>query len=680
MGERTAGRPVASGRVSPERALEFGIALSALSFVLLDSLVNLPTALLALAGNLFYVLRLHALAEALDAAEHRHRRRRRRRAAARRLRERAAGHLGWAALAMFAIVFLWTPPHFWALALMIREHYANANIPMLPVVRGDRETARQIALVHASRSSSPRSCRSPSASSGSSTASARARARRRSSRGCAVQLWRETTRAARGAALPLLDALPGAALRRDGARRGRLMADDAAEQPRRTAAPPARPDARRGRPEPRALAPERALRARADDPLARCSSPAPSPSPRRTSTSSEPPRRSWRESSSPSSSPARESGSRSRTCSTRPASGRRTGRRCLQTTFPPRPRSRSPASSRPATSTSARRTCTSSPTASPRRTSTTARCRTRPRPGRTAGGSSGGSAAALAAGLAEAALGTDTGGSIRIPAACCGIVGFKPSYGLVSTDGVFPLAPSFDHAGPLAADVAGCVAMMAALVPGFAVGAGRARGAPRRRRVVRARPTRSSAPASSRQRPHLPQRQPRRAAPRRGPSSRCSCARSPTSTASSTPSTASSTGRTSARRSSAAWRSPTPRRRHARRSPRAEYRAGDGRGERAVRPRADADPRLRRAERRRRRARRPRALHAPHLPVQRRSAGPRSRCRAGPAEDGLPARSSWSGGPATTRSSSRPGSRSRPPSPGASGAGSAGARRRGAFV
>jgi heme o synthase len=47
---------------------------------------------------------------------------------------------------MFAIVFLWTPPHFWALALMIREHYANASIPMLPVVRGDRATARQIAL------------------------------------------------------------------------------------------------------------------------------------------------------------------------------------------------------------------------------------------------------------------------------------------------------------------------------------------------------------------------------------------------------------------------------------------------------------------------------------------------------------------------------------------------------
>ncbi|HEY4347278.1 MAG TPA: amidase [Gaiellaceae bacterium] len=90
-------------------------------------------------------------------------------------------------------------------------------------------------------------------------------------------------------------------------------------------------------------------------------------------------------------------------------------------------------------------------------------------PGRTSGGSSGGSAAALVAGLADAALGTDTGGSIRIPAACCGIVGFKPSFGLVPADGVFPLAPSYDHVGPMARDVAGCIAQMQALVPGFAV-------------------------------------------------------------------------------------------------------------------------------------------------------------------------------------------------------------------
>ncbi len=88
-------------------------------------------------------------------------------------------------------------------------------------------------------------------------------------------------------------------------------------------------------------------------------------------------------------------------------------------------------------------------------------------PGRIAGGSSGGSAAAIAAGLAEAALGTDSGGSIRIPAACCGIAGFKPTYGLVPMEGCWPLAPSFDHGGPMAADVAGCTAMMCALVPGF---------------------------------------------------------------------------------------------------------------------------------------------------------------------------------------------------------------------
>jgi aspartyl-tRNA(Asn)/glutamyl-tRNA(Gln) amidotransferase subunit A len=88
-------------------------------------------------------------------------------------------------------------------------------------------------------------------------------------------------------------------------------------------------------------------------------------------------------------------------------------------------------------------------------------------PGRIAGGSSGGSAAALAAGLADAALGTDSGGSIRIPSACCGIAGFKPTYDLVPTGGCFPLAASFDHVGPMARDVAGCVEQLRALVPGF---------------------------------------------------------------------------------------------------------------------------------------------------------------------------------------------------------------------
>jgi aspartyl-tRNA(Asn)/glutamyl-tRNA(Gln) amidotransferase subunit A len=88
-------------------------------------------------------------------------------------------------------------------------------------------------------------------------------------------------------------------------------------------------------------------------------------------------------------------------------------------------------------------------------------------PGRVAGGSSGGNAAALAAGLVEAALGTDSGGSVRIPAACCGITGFKPTHGLVPIDGCFPLAPTYDHVGPMARDVAGCERMMRVLADGF---------------------------------------------------------------------------------------------------------------------------------------------------------------------------------------------------------------------
>jgi aspartyl-tRNA(Asn)/glutamyl-tRNA(Gln) amidotransferase subunit A len=88
-------------------------------------------------------------------------------------------------------------------------------------------------------------------------------------------------------------------------------------------------------------------------------------------------------------------------------------------------------------------------------------------PGRIAGGSSGGSAAAIAAGHVELALGTDSGGSIRIPAGWCGIVGFKPTYGLVPADGCFPLAASYDHVGPMASSVEGCEELMRALAPGF---------------------------------------------------------------------------------------------------------------------------------------------------------------------------------------------------------------------
>jgi len=145
MGTRTKQRPVASGRVAPSRALEFGLALSAFSFVLLAATVNLLTAVLALAGNLFYVLvytrwlkRTTPQNIVIGGAA----------GAVPPLVGWAAGtgHVGVAAWLLFAIVFVWTPPHFWALALLIKENYANARVPMLPVVRGERETARQIVL------------------------------------------------------------------------------------------------------------------------------------------------------------------------------------------------------------------------------------------------------------------------------------------------------------------------------------------------------------------------------------------------------------------------------------------------------------------------------------------------------------------------------------------------------
>ena len=145
MGQRTKQRPVASGRVAPSRALEFGLALSALSFVLLATTVNVLTAALALAGNLFYVLvytrwlkRSTPQNIVIGGAA----------GAVPPLVGWAAGtgHVGVAAWLLFAIVFVWTPPHFWALALLIKDNYANAKVPMLPVVRGERETARQIVL------------------------------------------------------------------------------------------------------------------------------------------------------------------------------------------------------------------------------------------------------------------------------------------------------------------------------------------------------------------------------------------------------------------------------------------------------------------------------------------------------------------------------------------------------
>jgi amidase len=92
-------------------------------------------------------------------------------------------------------------------------------------------------------------------------------------------------------------------------------------------------------------------------------------------------------------------------------------------------------------------------------------------PRRIPGGSSSGSATAVAADEADVAYGTDTGGSIRIPAACCGIAGLKTTWGRISLDGVHPLAPSLDSVGPMARDVNGLIAGMALLEPGFAVAA-----------------------------------------------------------------------------------------------------------------------------------------------------------------------------------------------------------------
>ena len=223
-------------------------------------------------------------------------------------------------------------------------------------------------------------------------------------------------------------------------------------------------------------------------------------------------------------------------------------------------------------------------------------------PGRMAGGSSGGSAAALAAGLADAALGSDSGGSIRIPAACCGIVGFKPTFGLVSLEGCFPLAPSFDHAGPMARSVADCSTQLEALAPGFRPERdGRAgRGRSRRRldgarRAARARARRGAPRRSS----PAPERSTSRCTTG---SRRCSCARSPTCTAACSRSTQTSTARTSAPRSSAASKSPTATRRRpaarARRTGRPPRRA------RRRRPAAHADPGHGRAACRDRRPRR----------------------------------------------------------------------------
>lgn len=141
--KRTDRRPVATGRIPAGRALEFGLALSAFSFVILASFTNVLTATLAVFGNLFYVLVytgwlkrttpqnivIGGAAGAIPAVVG---------------YAAATGNLALPALFLFLIVFIWTPPHFWALALLIKREYAAAGVPMLPVVRGDNATARAI--------------------------------------------------------------------------------------------------------------------------------------------------------------------------------------------------------------------------------------------------------------------------------------------------------------------------------------------------------------------------------------------------------------------------------------------------------------------------------------------------------------------------------------------------------
>jgi protoheme IX farnesyltransferase len=142
---RTASRPIPAGRIAPRAALLFGLTLAALSFALLSLTVNLLAASLSLAGFVGYVgvytivlkrrtpqnIVIGGAAGAMPP-----------------LVGWAAtrGTVGWTAAYLFAIVFYWTPPHFWSLSLLMKDEYARAGVPMMPVVRGERETRRQILL------------------------------------------------------------------------------------------------------------------------------------------------------------------------------------------------------------------------------------------------------------------------------------------------------------------------------------------------------------------------------------------------------------------------------------------------------------------------------------------------------------------------------------------------------
>jgi protoheme IX farnesyltransferase len=142
---RTATRPIPAGRIAPRTALVFGCGLAALSFALLALTVNLLAAALSFSGFLGYVFvytmwlkRRTPQNIVIGGAA----------GAVPPLVGWAAvtGQVGWLAVYLFAIVFFWTPPHFWALSLLMKGEYEKVGVPMLPVVRGESETRRQIVL------------------------------------------------------------------------------------------------------------------------------------------------------------------------------------------------------------------------------------------------------------------------------------------------------------------------------------------------------------------------------------------------------------------------------------------------------------------------------------------------------------------------------------------------------
>lgn len=143
--ERTRHRPLPSGRIQPLHALLFAIGLALVSFTLLAVFANVLSACLAMSGIVTYVLvythwlKRHSTRNIVIGGAA---------GAIPPLVDWAAvtGNLSWAAWVFFAIVFFWTPPHFWALAMMIEKDYAKVGVPMLPVVAGREATARQIWL------------------------------------------------------------------------------------------------------------------------------------------------------------------------------------------------------------------------------------------------------------------------------------------------------------------------------------------------------------------------------------------------------------------------------------------------------------------------------------------------------------------------------------------------------